>query len=136
MVKLTCFALGLVFGEARRRTHGGLPSCPWKGQSGVQAQGRACRRPARSRCNKAPETPTLLAEVRELLATGATPRQIEAASARRHPDDPLRRVSHETLYDFIHVPAKGSVKKERIGYLRRKRRRRSPAPRAKGIRSG
>lgn len=111
--------------------HGGR-----KGYSGVDAQSRACRRPARSRRNKVADTPALFGEVRGLMATGATPKQIEVALKRRHPDDLLRCVSHETLYDFIYVHAKGSVKKELIGYLRHKKPCRSPAPRAKGKLSG
>jgi IS30 family transposase len=107
-----------------------------KGYSGVGAQERACRRPARNQCNKIADTESLRHEVLELFGTGATPKQIEVALRRRHPHDPSRRVSHETIYDFIYVHCKGSVKKEFIAYLRRKKPRRSPAPRAKGKLSG
>ena len=107
-----------------------------KGYSGVEAQACACRRPKRAARNKIADTPALQDEVVALLATGATPKQIEVALRRRHPHDPARRVSHETIYDFIYVHSKGSVKKELLGYLRRKKPRRSPAPRAKGKLSG
>lgn len=111
--------------------HGGR-----RAYSGVDAQARACRRPAQATRNKIADTPALLAEVRMLFATGATPKQIEVALRRRHGLDPARRVSHETIYDYIYVHAKGHVKKELVGYLRRKKPRRSPAPRAKGKLSG
>ena len=107
-----------------------------KGYSGVGAQGRAGRRPARAIRNKIADTPALLAEVRALFSTGATPKQIEVALRRRHGLDDSRRVSHETIYDFIYIHCKGQVKKELIAYLRRKKPRRSPAPRAKGKLSG
>jgi IS30 family transposase len=78
----------------------------------------------------------LLDEVRALLATGATPKQIEVALRRRHGLDSTRRVSHETIYDFIYIHAKEPVEKELIAHLRRKKPRRAPAPRAKGKLSG
>lgn len=107
-----------------------------KGYSGVDAQARACGRPAQATRNKIADTPALLAEVKALLALGTTPKQIEVALLHRHPDDPSRRVSHETIYDFIYVHSKGRLKKELIAHLRRKKPRRSPAPRAKGKLSG
>lgn len=111
--------------------HGGR-----KAYSGVEAQARACRRPERAARNKIADTPALFAEVRELLARGTTPRQIEVALARRHPEDGSRQVSHETIYDFIYVHAKGRLRKELIGYLRRQKPRRSSAPRARAKLSG
>lgn len=107
-----------------------------KDYSGVDAQACACRRPKRAERNKIADTPALQDDVLALLETGATPKQIEVALRRRHPHDPTRRVSHETIYDFIYVHSKGSVRKELIAYLRRKQPRRAPAPRAKGKLSG
>ncbi|MCC5022844.1 MAG: IS30 family transposase [Candidatus Synoicihabitans palmerolidicus] len=104
--------------------------------SGMDAQTRTCRRPKCAVRNKVADTPALRDEVLALFATGATPKQIEVALRRRHGLDLTRRVSHETIYDFIYVHSKGSVKKELIAYLRRKKPRRSPAPRAKGKLSG
>jgi IS30 family transposase len=111
--------------------HGGR-----KRYSGVDAHSQACRRPKRAERNKIADTSALREEVLALFATGATPKQIEVALLRRHPHDASRRVSHETIYDFIYVHSKGSVKKELIAYLRRKKPRRCPAPRAKGKLSG
>lgn len=111
--------------------HGGR-----KSYSGVDAHSKACRRPSRAIRNKVADNPALRAEVLCLLATGATPKQIEIALARRHPQDIQRRVSHETIYDFIYVHSKGALKKELISYLRRKKPTRTPPPRAKGKLSG
>jgi hypothetical protein len=107
-----------------------------KGYSGVDAEERSGRRPEQAARNKIADTPLLLAELRELFSTGANPKQIDVALRRRHGLDDSRRVSHETIYDFIYIHCKGQMKKEFIGYLRRKKPRRSPAPRAKGKLSG
>ncbi|MCC5021303.1 MAG: helix-turn-helix domain-containing protein [Candidatus Synoicihabitans palmerolidicus] len=99
----------------------------------MDAQIRACRRPKCAARNKVADTPALRDEVLTLFATGATPKQIEVALRRRHGLDLTRRVSQETIYDFIYVHSKGSVKKELIAYLRRKRSPGAvppPAPRA------
>ncbi|MCC5021524.1 MAG: hypothetical protein J6386_01305 [Candidatus Synoicihabitans palmerolidicus] len=101
-----------------------------------QKRRSACRRPKCAARNKVADTPTFRDEVLALFATGATPKQIEVALRRRHGLDLTRRVSHETTYDFIYVHSKGSVKKELIADWRRKKPRRSPAPRAKGKLSG
>ncbi|MCC5023053.1 MAG: helix-turn-helix domain-containing protein [Candidatus Synoicihabitans palmerolidicus] len=100
--------------------------------SGMDAQTRACRRPKCAVRNKVADTPALRDEVLALFATGATPKQIEVALRQRHGLDLTRRVSHETIYDFVYVHSKGSVKKELIAYLRRKKPRRSPPPPRQG----
>jgi len=107
-----------------------------KGYSGVDAQAQACCRPEQATRNKIADSPALLAEVQELLALGTSPKQIEVALLHRHPNDPSLRVSHETIYDFIYVHSKGRLKKDLIAYLRRKKPRRSPAPRARSKLSG
>ncbi|MCC5023929.1 MAG: IS30 family transposase [Candidatus Synoicihabitans palmerolidicus] len=105
--------------------------------SGMDAQTRACRRPKCAVRNKVADTPAFRDEVLALFATGATPKQIEVALRRRHGLDLTRRVSHDTNLRLHLHPLKGSVKKELIAYLRRKKPRRSPAPPpAKGKLSG
>jgi IS30 family transposase len=75
----------------------------------VDAQARACRRPKGTKCNKVADTPALRSDVLAFLVPGATPKQIEVALRRRHPHDAARRVSHETIYDFIYIHSKGSL---------------------------
>jgi len=87
-----------------------------KGYSGVDAQARACRRPECAARNKIIDTPALHEEVLALFATGATPKQIEVALRRRHGLNLTRRVSHETVYDFIYIHSKGWVKKELVSF--------------------
>lgn len=103
---------------------------------GVAAQSRAGLRPQAAQRNKIADSPALLQVVLELIKTGASPEQISTALARRYPHDEGMKVSHETIYDFIYVHAKGHLKKELINYLRRKKSRRSPAPRARTKLSG
>ena len=88
------------------------------------------------RRNKINDSPSLFTEVSALLRTGAAPKQIEVALRRKYPDDPSRRVSHETIYDFIYCYAKGQLRKDLISHLRRKKPRRSPAPKARTKLSG
>jgi IS30 family transposase len=73
-----------------------------------------CRRPKRAKRNKIADTPALHGDLLALLKTGATPKQIEVALRRRHPHYPARRVSHETIYDFIYIHSKGTVKKDLV----------------------
>ena len=80
-----------------------------KGYSGVEAQNRAGQRPAQAERNKIADSPLLLAELRELFSTGANPKQIDVALRRRHGLDDTRRVSHETIYDFIYIHCKGQM---------------------------
>ena len=102
----------------------------------TKAQTESNRRPTMGARNKLANDPTLLTEVRALLETGATPRQIEMALRRKHPQNPERRVSHETIYDYIYCHAKGQLRKDLIAFLRRKKPRRSPASKARSKLSG
>lgn len=111
--------------------HGGR-----KAYSGVLAQARANRRPARATRNKVADSAVLRTEILSLFQTGATPKQIEVALRRKYPFDCNRNVSHETIYDYIYCHAKGQLRKDLISCLRRKKPRRSPAPRARTKLSG
>jgi IS30 family transposase len=98
------------------------------GFSGVDARVCACRRPKRAERNKIADTHALQHDVLALLATGATPNQIEVALRRRPRHDPARSVSHEPSTTLsINIHSNGMVKKELIAYLWRKQPRRSPA---------
>src|ERR1700689_3793464 len=50
-----------------------------------------------------------------------SPEQISGWLRTRYPDDPSRRVSHETIYRSLFIQARGVMKKELMDYLRSKR---------------
>ena len=43
-----------------------------------------------------------------------------------YPDEPEKRVSHETIYNALYVMPKGELRTELLGYLRQARRIRRP----------
>jgi IS30 family transposase len=49
-----------------------------------------------------------------------SPRQIAVGLRRAFPDDPHMRVSHETIYRTLFIQARGVLKKELQGHLRRR----------------
>ena len=107
-----------------------------KSYRATEAQTRACRRPNRAKVNKVAGSDALKTDVHRLLNTGASPKQIEVALHRQYPQIPARHVSHETIYDYIYLHAKGAVRKQLIGLLRRKKPCRTPAPKARSKLSG
>ena len=53
-----------------------------------------------------------------------SPEQISGWLKMQYPDDPSRRVSHETIYRSLFIQARGALKKELLQCLRSKRRMR------------
>ena len=53
-----------------------------------------------------------------------------------HPEDPSRRVSHETIYQYIYARPTGNLKKLWVESLRQGRQRRRPRSRDKDRRGG
>jgi len=67
-------------------------------------------------------------QVVALLGSGHSPEQVGGILRRMHPDDPGRRVSHETIYTAIYAIPRGELRSELIGLLRhghKKRRSRT-----------
>ena len=54
------------------------------------------------------------------------PQQIAGWLMSTYPDDPAMHVSHETIYRTLYVQARGALKKELVGHLRRHRALRRP----------
>jgi transposase, IS30 family len=66
-----------------------------------------------------------------------SPEQISGGWKSEYPNDESMRVSHETIYRSLFIPARGVLKKELIQHLRSKRRiRRSRHSRDRGHHSG
>src|SRR5688500_16714611 len=90
------------------------------------AHKRACQRARRPRRAKLACFPELRAEVEELLALEWSPQQIAFELRNRHPGEPDRWVSHETIYQSIYIQGRGALRKELAVCLRTGRAHRQP----------
>lgn len=110
------------------RRHGG----PMLYRAGVAdaAAWRAAVRP--KRCWLATQS-RLCAMVATKLGADWSPQQIAAWLMTTYPDDATMHVSHETIYRTLYVQARGALKQELLGHLRRHRlMRRSRAATTRG----
>jgi transposase, IS30 family len=82
------------------------------------AQRRADRLARRPKANKLAGNPRLLAEVEAGLGKRWSPAQISATLKLDHPDDPLMRISHETIYVSLFVQSRGELRKQLTAQLR------------------
>lgn len=83
------------------------------------ARSRAVAQRARPRLRKVEADADLAAAVRDGLARFWSPRQIARRLAVDHPDDPSMRLSHEAVYQALYCQARGTLKVELGGVLRR-----------------
>jgi len=88
----------------------------------AQARAANCHRKRR----KLSEGSSLFKLVYSKLRRRWSPRQIAEWLRIRYKDKPEMQVSHETIYEYIYVQAKGAFKKELIGYLRQSKANRKP----------
>lgn len=63
-----------------------------------------------------------------------SPQQIAESLKLAYPNDMDMQVSHETIYTYVYCLARGSLKKELVGYLRQKRVHRGPRSRTHAVR--
>ena len=61
----------------------------------------------------------LCAAVARRLRENWSPRQISMWLKGKFPDDPSMQISHESLYRSLFIQARGALKKELVGHLRR-----------------
>lgn len=99
---------------ARIERHGRAYSAV-EAQADAEAQAR--RRRAQSKIKR---SPALRSFIHEHLVLRWSPEQIAAQLKKKFPEDRLMHVSHETIYTYLYVLPRGELKKELIGYLRRK----------------
>jgi IS30 family transposase len=92
----------------------------------VRAHARA-RRPKAAKL----DDPTLCELVGEWLQQWYSPEQIAIRLRLEFPDDPMRWVSHETIYLSLFVQGRGELRRELTRCLRSGRTRRRPRSRAK-----
>jgi IS30 family transposase len=89
----------------------------------------ATARRCRPRPGKLASDPELRQFVQDRLDTRWSPEQISQALRSRFPDDPRRRVVHETIYQALYVQGRGELRRELAGALRTGRARRKPRAR-------
>lgn len=75
-----------------------------------------------------PQTP-LFGAVTAMLEARWSPEQIAAQMKREFPDEPKKRVCHETIYTAIYMQPRGELRSELITHLRQARRKRRPRAR-------
>jgi len=93
----------------------------------VRAHHRAQRwahRPRKPR--KLAVQPRLRTAVFTLLAQRWSPEQIARGLPQRYPEALTMRISHEAIYTYLYVLARGALKRELVGYLRHRHRFRRP----------
>lgn len=89
---------------------------------------RRARFKYRKRSKLASDT-VLFGVVEHFLAQGWSPSQIAGTLKLMWPDEPLRTVSHETIYTCIYAMPKGELRKDLIACLRRAKAKRMPRSR-------
>ncbi len=102
----------------------GGPGCYRAAVAHRAAQGR--RGAARRGDCAIDEHPPLRAEVHERLRRGWSPEEIAGSLKRDHPDLPLMHTSHESIYRYVYVVARGELQRELAACLRRHHRTRKP----------
>jgi IS30 family transposase len=66
--------------------------------------------------------PKLRAVVLEKLQLRWSPMQISVYLARTYPEDKQMQISHESIYTYVYILGRGSLKKELFTYLRQKKK--------------
>jgi IS30 family transposase len=84
----------------------------------LRAEWLAQRLAARPKQTKLAGCPELLAAVEQGLERRWSPQQIAARLRIEHPDDPLMRISHETIYRSLYVQARGELRRQLTAQLR------------------
>jgi transposase, IS30 family len=103
----------------------------------AQARAEATARTAHKRPRKLSRPGPLRRYVVAGLEQQWSPQEISCRLRREHPDDPVMRVSAETIYQSLFVQARGSLKKELTTHLRTQRtRRRSQTARVEAAACG
>ena len=123
---------GSVSREIKRNSHPQLGYLPY----GAQRAATAAR--ARPKDSKLAGTGELRDYVEDKLRVHWSPEQISCSLIKEFPDEPLMRVSHETIYQALYIQARGGLKREvkealRTGRTRRKKHK-NPAERTSRFR--
>ena len=90
-----------------------------------RAHEQAHRRSLRPKARKL-ASPELAVQVTRWLKKWWSPQEISRRLRLEHPDDPMMRVSHETIYKTLFVQGRGELRRELTRCLRSRRAQRRP----------
>jgi IS30 family transposase len=121
--KDSCRAMARMLGRApstisREIARNGARGMPTPYQA-LPADRRAWRLAQRPKPSRLAERPRLRALVAAKLKLEWAPAQIAAWLRATYPEDPLMRVSAETIYQSLYVQARGALRRELTAHLRR-----------------
>jgi IS30 family transposase len=92
----------------------------------LRAEQVAVWRARRPKPSRLAVCPRLRVAVEAGLARRWSPQQIAARLKAEYPEDPVMRISHETIYQSLFVQSRGELRRELTAYLRSRRRTRKP----------
>lgn len=95
----------------------------WPSTAQDLSQIRSSKR-KRGKC-KIAMCPPLREEVLSKLALRWSPEQISSYLTMKYPEDKKMHISHESIYTYVYILGRGSLKKELYHYLRQKKRDRN-----------
>ena len=74
---------------------------------------------------KIADNPLLFKKIHELLKKRWSPEQISTYLSKDYSEFKDMQISHESIYSFIYILPRGELRKELIGYLRQKKKKRN-----------
>jgi IS30 family transposase len=104
--------------------------------SAVRSHRKALKRASSRHQKRKLDDPVLWKFVCEKLTLRWSPEQIAQELKECYPKQPSMQVSHESIYSYIYLLPKGSLKKELIRYLRQHKKKRKSRPQASNDRRG
>ena len=105
--------------EIARNTSDGMPYRAFQAQERAEHEARQ-----RRKCSKIEASEALQDFIKEKLRLRWSPKQIEEELKKTYPDNRSMQASHETIYTYLYVQTKGTLKKELISYLRQAKKHR------------
>jgi len=98
----------------------------------AQLRARAAASIRRKGRTKLGGSPRLAAYVRGRLLARWSPAQVASRIREEYPDDEDMRISHETIYRYVYVQPRGSLRRELVAALRREHKYRRKGRRLRG----
>ena len=87
----------------------------------TKAEQAAWKQAQRPKCCKLASNKRLTQIIARKLQSNWSPQQISGWLKRKHPDNEVYHVSHETIYRSLYIQTRGVLKKELLKFLRTKR---------------